>query len=138
MIGYSESDIFTEVERSMLRRAIKLVDRVGKHASVIRCHELARAVGELLDLQVQDGFYGFVEHSWLWTGPVDIKKTPTVRLGFPHILDVYSVGRLPQVTLVAGDSPSLPHVGWSYRPGPLRTDLDLPLIEALLTEMRGL
>ena len=57
-----------------------------------------------------------------------LRKT---RIGFPNILDVYSVGQLPMVRLVACESSSLPHVGWAYRPGDAREDIDLKMVETI-------
>lgn len=54
----------------------------------------ARFVGARLDLVVQDGYFGFVEHSWLWTGP-----QPQLIWQIPNILDTYVPGALPQVQL---------------------------------------
>ena len=136
MIGYAESNVFTAREVSLLRRATRLVESVGAHQAVIRCHELARAVSGVLDLPVEDGFYGHVEHSWLWTEPVDPTRPRSLtRVGFPNILDVYSVGQLPQVRLIDGRHPQLPHVGWAYRPTSPRTDIDQSFVEALVREM---
>lgn len=60
----------------------------------IRCHEMARAVGRILDLPVVDGVCGAVQHSWL---TIKAHQDPTER---EFILDVYAVGRLPPVQLV--------------------------------------
>lgn len=100
----------------------------------LRCHEVARAVGEMLELQVQDGWYGNVDHTWLW-----------VRNDRDHrgaILDVYAVGRLPMVQLVsldsvighyrAGSSASL------YRESRPRTDIRATIVQMLLERFRRL
>jgi len=141
MICYSAIDVFSVVERTLWVKATMLVERVrddSYDAKPVRCHELVRAVAEVLDLRscVQDGHYGFVEHSWLWV-PGPPKGTVTKRLGWPHILDVYSVGQLPMVRLVAGDNPGLPHVGWAYRPDSPRTDIDTAVVAQLALDMRG-
>lgn len=119
MDSYSEKEIFSAREMSLFRVSTALVaafpstDCFGKP---LRCHEVSRTVGELLYLEPQDGFYGFVDHTWLWTSPL---KTSNLvgRLGFPNILDPYSVGSMPPVRLVAGGHTGLPHIGWAYRPG---------------------
>lgn len=119
MKSYSESEVFSAREVSLLQVATALVESFPSTDYLrrpLRCHEVARAVGELLHLQVQDGFYGFVDHSWLWTSPLDTSRV-VGRLGFPNILDPYSVGSLPMVRLVDGGHTGLPHVGWAYRPG---------------------
>ena len=58
------------------------------------------------------------------------------RIGFPHVLDVYCVGSLPMVRLVDGEHTSLPHIGWAYRPGDERKDIDEGRVEALVHAMR--
>lgn len=134
MIGYSEMKVFSPHERYLWDRATRLVGLVD-HADFpdLRCHELARAVGRVLELPVQDGYYGFVDHSWLWTRHLERKigsfGFPHV---FPHVLDVYSVGSLPMVRLVDGEHTSLPHVGWAYRPGDPRSDVDERTVDALV------
>jgi hypothetical protein len=140
VIGYSAADVFSSECLALWVRATAAVGRVDDYdTKPVRCHELARAVAEFLSLLracVQDGFYGFVEHSWLWV-PGPPEGTVTKRLGWPHILDVYSVGQLPMVRLVAGDNAGLPHVGWSYRPDSPRTDIDRAVVERLVLEMSG-
>ena len=134
MKGYSELNIFTPNEIHLFCRATFLVEGV-KDAMEIRCHELARAVGRVLDLEVQDGSYGFVDHAWLWTTPLK-RKLGGDRIGFPNILDVYSPGHLPMVRLLLGRETALPHVGWSYRPAwEPRTDIDWDLVDSLEKEM---
>ena len=131
MKAYSELEIFSETEVRLFRRAQGLVSVLGDLPD-IRCHELARAVGLLLDLPHQDGFYGFVDHTWLWTRPI----VRTVgRIGFPHVLDVYSVGQLPMVRLVDGEHTQLPHVGWAYRPGEERKDIQMNIVHDLVIMM---
>jgi hypothetical protein len=116
MKSYSELEIFTEEEVRLFHMATKLVEGLTRPVT-LRCHELARAVGAVLGLEHQDGFYGFVNHTWLWTKKPEWNElNTTTRLGFPNILDVYSVGSLPMVRLVDGKHTSLPHVGWAYRP----------------------
>jgi hypothetical protein len=142
MIGYSALEVFPIELAQLWVRAKDAVNRACDRdfeTKPVRCHELARAVAEFLSLPhacVQDGFYGFVEHSWLWV-PGPPESPVTKRLGWPHILDVYSVGQLPMVRLVAGDNTGLPHVGWSYRPDSPRTDIDQAVVERLVLEMRG-
>lgn len=137
MRSYSEKSVFAKSIRAQFATATAFVERAReKPREVIRCHELARAAAVVLGLPpacVQDGYYGFVEHSWLWV-PGPPKNPITRRLGWPHILDVYCVGRLPQVQIVACDNPGLPHVGWSYRPDSPRTDIDAEMVERLTRE----
>jgi hypothetical protein len=133
MRSYSEEEIFSEAEVLLLQKATKVV--AGLNASGgIRCHELARAIGWLLELEVQDGYYGFVDHSWLWTTRLDLERVITPRLGLPNILDVYCVGSMPMVRLVDCQHTALPHVGWSYRPSEKRRDID----EGLVTKLHAM
>jgi hypothetical protein len=100
MKGYASFEVFTAYEQKLLERATYLVGSIPDNFlpnDYLRCHELARAVGFFMHLPHQDGAYGSVEHTWLWTRPL-------VRLEDgqqpPVILDVYAVGRLPMVQLV--------------------------------------
>ena len=104
MTGYAASVIPVEIQ-ALRERAAKLV---GWLPEGMRCHEVARAVGEVLGLPVVDGRYGCVNHSWL---VVD-----------GYILDVYCVGRLPLVQVV-DMSPTLPHRS-DYQEGTARGDID--------------
>jgi hypothetical protein len=133
----SEFNLFSPIEVQLFRRATAIVARV-RDVDAIRCHELARAAGRVLDLEVQDGSYGFVDHSWLWTSslPKDLGEE-YARFGFPNILDVYCPGQLPMVRLLSCKETPLPHVGWSYRPAwRPRTDIDWKIVDALENEMR--
>jgi hypothetical protein len=128
MKSYSENKIFDPYETQLFHRATRLV-RELPDIETLRCHELTRAVGMHLHLSIEDGFYGFVDHSWLWTyRPGRVLG----RIGFPNILDVYCVGALPQVRLVDGRHTQLPHVGWAYRPGPVRDDVNDEMVSRLL------
>lgn len=88
MNGYSAREIFQPAELDLLGRVQLAVDLLGSDFDKIRCHELARAVGKFFKLDIVDGYYGIVEHSWC--------LTPN-----GHILDPYCVGGMPQVKLVA-------------------------------------
>lgn len=123
--------LFTRREVRLWETATALVASLPNlHGKVVRCHELARAVGFLLDLEVVDGHYGTVEHSWLYTcsknGGIPI---PGCRL---RILDVYVPGGLPMVQLVDNAAYSLP-TNRCYHEGPPRTDID----EGVVTELFG-
>lgn len=135
MIGYAEKEIFTNREQVLLVRATNLVERVPysfEDGEPIRCHELARAVGQALELEYEDGHYGFVEHTWLWTSPFDGK---TARWSMPNVLDVYVPGGLPQVQLV--------HMGSTGPPTRyflavvIGLEIRQPVVERLLGIMRG-
>jgi len=118
----------------MLQMTTKMIEIIQEPE--IRCHELARVVGKLLGLSVQDGYYGFVDHSWCWTFPIDQARI-VGRLGFPNILDPYSVGSLPQVRLLDGNCTSLPHVGWGYRPDKDREDIDESQVIRLISYLEA-
>lgn len=125
MISYTETETVTEQDLELLRRATALVARVpGKlYGRWVRCHELARAVGRVLDLPVVDGRYGAMEHSWLYVPPASRAL----------VLDVYVPGALPQVQLCASwlGAPVM------YRAGKDRTDIRVHIVERLLSKMRG-
>ncbi len=146
MKSYSEREVFEARELAILKRATELVALVEdeRFAFVIRCHELARAVGRILRLPHEDGKYtvlperttesgtvkreGGVDHSWLL---VERER----RTEAPSILDVYAVGQMPQVQLCAS-ALTVPHHR-QFVPGPERADIDedavLLLMQAMLT-----
>jgi hypothetical protein len=91
---YSELEVFSSRELYDFKEATRLVSLmpdVDQHGRELRCHEVARVVGRELGLPWYDGKYEYgCEHSWLGALPPS-----------RHILDVYTVGRLPPVQLVA-------------------------------------
>jgi hypothetical protein len=129
--GYASAEVFSKSEQLLLREASKIVgklplrDRQGRWS---RCHEVARFVGSVLGLEICDGYYGMVEHTWLWTTPVPVAR----RKGHPwfgpppNILDPYAVGRMPLVQLIHSSS-SLP---LEYRRGSPRRDVRKDVLEA--------
>ncbi len=124
MIGYSQKVVFTEFELERLTLATQLVEALPSFDSEnrwIRCHEITRALGPLLDLTWCDGYYGMVEHSWLWTKPLMPFESP------PNILDPYCPGRLPQVQLVHS-STNLPY---EYRRSAERDDIRQLVVDQL-------
>jgi hypothetical protein len=127
MKSYSEG-IFEGREIDLLHKAERIVEQIpssyGDDNKITRCHEVARIVGKILRLEVQDGYYGYIEHSWCWTSKLNPKLLGRIRMGIPNILDTYCVGSLPQVRLVACDNSALPHTGFAYRPDTERTDID--------------
>jgi hypothetical protein len=108
----------------LLSRAQQLVDRVSDAwGNELRCHELVRALHLVVyvdeyKLDVVDGKCGPIEHSWL-------------RFSDGAILDVYVPGRLPSVQIID------PVVSSAYRPGAPRRDVRQPILDRLVTEMRG-
>lgn len=144
MKSYSEEEVFAPWEIQAFTRAVELVDSVPPSTG-LRCHELARAVMMRLveewssspersdpgvlshgfEIQVIDGYYGMVEHSFIYLGRVAAG-------GFgapPNVLDVYTPGRMPQVQLVSSSS-TLP---FYYRRGTPRDDIKIGIVESLLT-----
>jgi hypothetical protein len=133
MRGYAETDVFSEHELDLLVRAREVVAVLPSESfgEPVRCHELAHAVAWVLspsfELEVADGWYGMIQHSWLWTQKLE--RVDGKALGpFPNILDVYVPGRLPQVQLVHV-STALP---FEYRRGDPRDDIRKDVIEHLV------
>jgi hypothetical protein len=91
----------------------------------LRCHEVARAVAIVLGLEVQDGKYGMVEHSWVLLPRRTYCST---------ILDVYSVGRLPLVQLIH-HTEILPHYD-SYKAGDPRDVVEQEIVDLLVRILR--
>lgn len=128
MLSYSEVEVFKPWELELFKRAQGLVAKVPDSFTGIRCHEIARAVGLILKLQVQDGKFGRVEHSWLWVSKWEWGTYP------PSILDVYAVGKLPQVQLIDVSAMSTPHLK-NYYPEEIRGDVDWKIVRRLVTCM---
>lgn len=103
MKSYSISEVFESFEIELLNKATILVDSIPDDfcggSDQLRCHEIARAIGFILDLPITDGKYRTIEHSWCWTS----KNKPGYNPG--NILDVYAIARLPMVQLVDYGSP---------------------------------
>lgn len=132
MKNYSAHEVFKKEEIELLQRATVLIEKIPEDFPAdwerLRCHEVAMAVGTYLKLQIVDGKYGMVNHSWLLTG-----------FGRGHtdnILDVYAVGRLPQVQLV-----DMAHIGPRHETlfvaGKPRTDVDMVTVDHLLAIFNG-
>lgn len=117
VIARWELDLFHKAEK-----IVKLFPYQDGKGRLIRCHEVARAVGHILGLPVQDGHHGLSEHSWLWT------EEPR---GFmPNLIDVYSVGRLPIVQIV--DMRHLRLYSMDYKIGKRRRDIRRGVVRALI------
>jgi len=126
MRSYHLENHFTKEAADLFERASELVTLMPDPAAdeaPWRCHEVARAVGRVLGLNVVDGHCGAVEHSWLMI-PGGASH------GLAAILDVYAPGVLPQVVLLACDG-VLPFRR-GYRPGPPRTDVREQVVETLI------
>jgi hypothetical protein len=98
MKTYSEHEVFTHEDLLIFHEATRIVGvmpRLDRSGEYIRCHELARVVSRRIHkqigktLEVVDGIYEVgAQHSWC--------VTPR-----GHVLDVYTVARIPPVQLVA-------------------------------------
>lgn len=139
MKSYSAYDVFAKAELRLFRAVTRAVKRLPGDPMTLRCHELTRAVAWLpmprgIELLVQDGLFGMVDHSWLliWA-PHEKTQSRHSRVTY-SILDVYSVGRLPQVQLLDLAVPT--HHNALYRPGPPRDDIDQPLVHRLVRELK--
>lgn len=130
MKGYAATEVFSKVERQLLIEAKKIVARLPLKDSggrYVRCHEVARLVGTILGLQVTDGHYGMVEHSWLWTSkfePLSLR---------PNVLDAYVVGRMPLVQLVHTSA----HLPFEYRRGDKRRDIRPKVMDELFRALKS-
>ena len=125
MKGYSERKIYPDWALRAFRDATAIVNSIyivyneDDEKTIIRCHELARAVLPFLESnwKIIDGHYASIQHSWLVRDKL--------------ILDTYNAARLPMVTLIGGH--------WSsvelYRPGSLRDDIRLDIISVLNYEI---
>ena len=133
---------FTVLERDFLQQAIELVDAIPNDIGAdVRCHELARAIGQYLNLPVQDGKFEAVEHSWLWCRPGWVYASKSnyrdvARNAPPPVLDVYVPGCLPQVQLVDWAYWGLPYKR-VYIPGSERDDVDDAMVSRLLILING-
>lgn len=130
--------VFTEEELELLLRAERIVELLPEatpDGKLIRCHEVARIVGCLLKLPVQDGKYGMCDHSWLWTREPDPEYHILRVSAAPKILDPYAVGSLPVVRLL-DSGVSVPHLGWSYMPGVERDDVKTDFVDSEVERIR--
>ena len=136
MKSYTETNVFDSWTLEIYRRARTMVELLEvPDGRMIRCHELTCAVARLISpngllyrldrLDVVDGKYGRVEHSWIVLGAGQQNV----------ILDVYACGRLPQVQLVDTFF-GLPHQG-NYVAGRARDDIDEVVAEELIRRMKA-
>lgn len=129
MRGYAWHEIFTAEEIRLRAAAARLVEALPYQLGnkPLRCHEVARAVGHMLGLQAVDGWFGMVEHSWLWA-------TPFVPLSpLPNVLDPYRPGCHPQVLLLHSSS----HLPFDYRRGDPRKDVRHAVVRRLIKILGG-
>lgn len=126
MKSYSQRAMFETGDFVLLRMAVDVVTKLPDPPAgeEWRCHEVARIVQYALRLAghttlLQDGLYGTIDHSWLWLPPYPRRV----------LLDTYAVGAHPQVQLRAG------FVGDGYKPGELRDDIDVELLERWMEDL---
>jgi len=120
MKSYAEREIFPKEAMEKYHQARELVEWIP--ATDVRCHELCRIVKQVVDgLDLFDGHYAAVEHSWLMTHD-------------KYVLDPYFCGAVPQVQLI---DPTVPGVQVQYRVGRLRTDINLDLVDHWVREYEG-
>jgi len=124
MRSICEVEYFGQKALNILERA-ELAVAILPNDKTLRCHEVARAVGGSLGLDVVDGKFGAVDHSWC-------AFVSTVGSN-PHrfILDVYAVGRLPQVQLIDASSAAMMGLCALFRPGQTRDDINVALVQSL-------
>ena len=124
MKGITEHQIFGPKELLAFAEAQRIVAALPEEdtsGELLRCHEIARVVGRLLNLKVIDGRYEYgCEHSWCVITEVKYR-------GFT-ILDPYAIGRIPPVQLVS----VLPTIPNRYFPEDKRKDIRGDVIEHLL------
>jgi hypothetical protein len=116
--------------------------REEAYKKLLRCHEVARAIAEVMGLSanVQDGWCGHAEHTWIWLFPNGAPPGQHMPYG-TAILDVYAVGQLPPVQLIALDRAVGLHsaggdVASHYRESRSRTDIRTDVVERLIARLR--
>lgn len=142
MKSYSEEFVFTRREQKIWRAALQMVGSLHfdeEQERLIRCHELARAVGQLLELPVIDGRFGMFEHSWLWTRTLTIEESTQWGQGGwlhedrPRILDVYRPGAMPMVVML--DTWCLLSHRERFVIEEPRTDIDDRMVDRLVSQL---
>ena len=101
---------FTDEALAAWHRACELVAKVPDDFTEcdLRCHELARAVANIVGGTVIDGHFGGIAHSWISLADA--------------LLDPYQPGTLPQCVLIDTHA-FLPHARL-YEPGDARDDIE--------------
>ena len=150
MTPYVQREVFRSFEQCIFSEAVRLVAYVGNQWGTdlacgeeeLRCHELARAVYEMLSvyvmrsdleyLRVVDGVVGMVEHSWIEIATYP-GRTQRERTRRNVILDVYCPGRLPQVQLIDTFCLLKP----LYEERVRRNDIREDIVTRVVEEMRG-
>lgn len=145
MKGYSERCLFLPSVTRLYVFLCKVLERFDSspygsgHDRELRCHELTRAVKRFIqhhgdvpyhppNVTLYDGKYSIVDHSWLEI----LAKSPEGLCSL-YILDVYTVGQLPQVQLL-DITFSLPHRA-NYRAQARRDDIDMGIVNLVYLDL---
>lgn len=148
MKSYSERCVFLPSVIRLHRYLSKVIERLdcGTHFQgqqlrsirELRCHELTRAVQRFTEhgavpyhpsMLLFDGKYASVNHSWLEIQAIG----PGASL---YILDVYAVGRLPQVQIL-DTTFQLPHRE-NYKVGERRDDIDMDIVGLVYLDLMAI
>lgn len=131
MLGYAREEVFTKEQILVRVAAVACVKNVTEREPRIRCHELARAVRQVVNRRVAgshwdvvDGSFGLIEHTWLQESATGV------------ILDPYRPGCEPMVQLIDPECGFCPFN--TYIEKGMRTDIDHALVRELEAEMRGI
>lgn len=130
MRSISETTYFSSRALDLLER-VELAIAVIHHRKELRCHEVARAIGEFFGVHVVDGYFGVADHSWCTFE--DHSEADRFR---QYILDPYAVGRLPQVQLITVSGPVGMAAQQMYREAAPRTDIDATIVSNLISQLR--
>lgn len=130
MKGYSENMLFSDGAKSCLQMAniiVNKIDHEWKERDELRCHEVVRICYEIIAekyplIKVVDGVFGDVDHSWLV-----IERS--------YILDVYCIGRLPQVQLAHPYIPSSVDLNDLYQEREERKDIKIELVNHIINHV---
>lgn len=130
MRSYAEKTLFSPEQVLLHQKAEILIENSPDELfgpNLLRCHELAAAVGIYLDLERHDGYLRGVQHSWLTIGPYSDMGGV--------VLDVYMPGSLPQVQLIETRTPGSPYYQ-TYKIGRPRTDIKADQVQSLIQVFR--
>ena len=125
MRGFSDTKMLNSNELELMGKAARYISIIPSSIG-FRCREVSRAIGYLLNLQVQDGHYGLVEHSWLWLQPWTWGTHP------PSILDPYVIEYVPKVRIVEFN----PSIRDLYNPRKDPYVINQNMVNTLIREMQ--
>jgi len=116
--SYTLKECVSEEAVQIWKEATRLISFIQGYSDLIRCHELARAVVEIVGGEVRDGKFGPIEHSWIQL------KTPCL-----SILDPYQPGTVPQCVLIHKNL--LNPIVSLYESWPFRTDIRNDVVQSI-------